>query len=152
MKPQNSRSIMITLVTILLMLTVYQISSAGCCESHSFAENSTTARAEKEVIKLTSSTWQAVIYSYTDNPALAIDELGWTSWTVFEQCNGQVIDFQSRGGVTVYNKSYRANAFSQAINSCAYLPQFGCTGGNHRFKEELEVWQAGPQYCTAIKQ
>jgi hypothetical protein len=79
------------------------------------------------------NTWRAEIESWMDYGTV-IDTLGWTSWHVYEKCNGSTVDYTVLQPVAAHNVSTQGRVYQQRIENCNGQRITG-NKGYHQFEE-----------------
>ena len=116
---------------LLLLVALYQTTQAGCCSYRPFAGD--TAVSIKWNYRLDTNRWQAYIESRMDYGTV-IDTIGWTSWHVYEKCNGFTVDYTILYPVAAYNASSQSRIYNQRIEGCGGERITG-NKGFHQFVE-----------------
>src|SRR5690606_1618529 len=134
-------------VTVLLLGATYRAVVAGCCQTYSPFAGS-TAYAAKNNITITIYVWRAEIMSGMGSyqgGGPAIDEIGWTFWHVYEECDGAVWEYKELSAQSRRDTNWAYDLHQQGF-SCSGSSQYTGNRGNHVFKEGGQVINMAPEY------
>lgn len=119
------------MLVIALNLTLYSIVQAVTTQQN--YNGITTAHAEKTIVNGTPY-WNAKLWSTSKNPALSMDDIGYSYWTVREKC-GSIIKTQVNfSGHVLHNTYLYYSAQTMTKKSCTGF-RYGESLGNHDFYE-----------------
>lgn len=99
----------------------------------------TTAVAMKDVWVVNSTSWNAHVRSYTNNPNYNIGTIGWTWWTFRDTCNGIIIDNAVKGGQVSYGANLKWDTGVNDRETCSNYRIWSM--GGHDFKHGSSIWQ-----------
>lgn len=104
----------------------------------------TTAVARQDVWIVNTTSWNAHIRSFTQNPAYNIGTIGWTWWTFRDTCNGIIVDNAVKGGQVSYGANLKWDTGVNDRETCANYRIWSL--GRHDFKHGTNTWQ--PEFST----
>lgn len=94
-----------------------------------------TARSFKYHDHYGPNSWYANIESSMDNGAgPAIDVIGWSSWNIYDKCDGAYVDAHYLGGTIGRNVKFQGRTSAQYIANCSGSRQT-VSNGYHQFEE-----------------
>lgn len=107
-----------------------QLGTSTSCAAY----GTTNACRSKTVQNVSSSTWNAGVWSYTKNPQTNIGVIGWSWWTVREWRSG-VITYEYYGGASTRTNTYTHQANGNHSKHSCSLTRTGYSMGNHDFHQ-----------------
>lgn len=136
------------LAIILTLVLVFQNTGVGTALATRTLTNFagvTTAKAMKDVVIVSSTSWNGHIKSWTTNPVYNIGTIGWAWWTFRDTCSGIIVDNFPQPGYVEFGAN---NVFDTGVSDrdpCAGTRQ-GWVLGKHDFKQGGSTWQ--PEFST----
>lgn len=128
----NLRKIAFSLALV-IVLNVVMYSAAKAVFTQQNYNGITTAHAEKTIENGTPY-WNAKLWSISKNPALSMDDIGYSYWTVREKCGTTIKTQVNLPGHVLHNTYLYYSAQTMTKKACTGL-RYGESLGNHDFYE-----------------
>jgi len=133
MSPARVQLISLGPALIVAVALTFDTAYAGSSEScQSYADSN--ACRKKGVVNVSSSEWNARVWSTMKNPTISIDTIGESWWTARETCNGNITGQVEYDGEVEYNDSEFWDVSVHLKHSCGGT-RLGWSMGNHDFHE-----------------
>ncbi len=128
------------MLPLLLTIGLLAVSLGSSVEASPLASSSTSCQSyagafacrSKGVASTGPSTWGANVQSYMASPAISIDTIGYSYWTVRETCDGDITSQWNYGGTVDHYTSSFWDASAQYKHYCGGS-RVGWSFGNHDF-------------------
>lgn len=128
----NLRKVITSLaIVIVLNIILYGVAKAVTTQQNYYGI--TTAHAEKTVENGTPY-WNAKLWSTSKNPALSMDDIGYSYWTVREKCGSAITNQVNLGGHVLHNTYLYYSAQTMTKQYCGGF-RYGESLGNHDYYE-----------------
>ncbi len=119
------------IVILVLNFAVFSIAKASAT-SQSY-NGITTAYAEKSIMNY-STHWDTKLWSKSKSPAINMDDIGYSWWTIREKCNGVITNQVQYGGHVLHNTPLYYSATTMTKRTCSGY-RLGESLGNHDYYE-----------------
>lgn len=121
-----------TILMLGLLITVVAKAGSECYPSS--GNCLTRANYNHTVTNTSGSYWYAGVNSYTSNPTTAMDDIGYSYWTIREWCYTTLSDYDTYGGaVHHYVSSYGASRIRAKLFCFNPVLRLGESLGRHDF-------------------
>jgi hypothetical protein len=133
MKTLRAALLSLGLALVVALALASDTAYAGSSESCQSYATSNACR-KKGVVNVSSSEWNAKVWSTMKNPTISIDVIGESWWTARETCNGNITYQQEYDGEVDLNDSEFYDVSVHLKHSCGGS-RLGWSMGNHDFHE-----------------
>lgn len=131
MKTSFRKIVLSLLLVIALNLILFGIAKAVTTSQNYYGI--TTAQAEKTIQNGTPY-WNAKLWSRSQSPAINMDDIGRSYWTVREKCGTTITNQVNLSGHVLHNTSLYYSAQTMTKRACSGF-RYGESLGNHDYYE-----------------
>ena len=120
-------------VAVILVLNFAIFSVAKASATSANYNGITIAYAEKSITNH-STYWEQRLWSKSQSPAINMDDIGYSWWTIRERCNGVIMNQVQYGGHVLHNTSLYYSGNTMTKKTCGGY-RLGESLGNHDYYE-----------------